>query len=112
MKSSIIALIVVLVIIIVGLVIPLFLPEATSCTKIGCTCLRGEDKIKLTGEIPCNSCSSLKSMFGFYFINIAKVCDGREIINCDVENYPVVRIDFDNCGYKLQSFLSPVINLE
>ncbi|MBI2499856.1 hypothetical protein HYV88_06440 [Candidatus Woesearchaeota archaeon] len=66
------------------------------CTKMDLECQK-------TGEYTVNECTSSKSIFGFWIINIAKQCPGKELVTCQ-DNTQIssrIEIDRDKCKYSL-----------
>lgn len=78
------------VIVLAGFILGAFIGEhVTSCTELDCSC-RGQT------EISCNSCEMKNPLFISGFVNVNKLCKGKEILTCQ-DGTPVKR-RFENLG--------------
>ncbi len=99
MNKYLYALFLIVAAIIIGFVAGVFLNAGiTSCTEMGCLCEK-------EGEIPCNTCSSEDLIFALGVINVAKVCNAKEILICRNNEYISRRYDVtDDCRTEVHWF--------
>jgi len=85
--------------VIVGFVAGAFLNRGiTSCTERGCFCEKD-------GEVSCNSCTSEDLIFALGIINVAEVCNAKEILICKSNEYFSRRYDVTgDCQTKVKWF--------